>query len=304
MVSVLCTGVAVVDFVFKMPALPREARKYRASDAAIIGGGCAANAAVAIARLGGQSYVASRLGDDPLADLIEDGLTPEGVDCRFLKRFSGHRSAFSSIYVDQEGERQIVGYRDHSISLDAGWLEHAELPKLDAVLADNRWPDGLIASMRMARRLGVPGVVDAETPLPGLEEQSRAGIALASHVAFSRNGLSAFAGAGSIAEELARAATLTPAFVFVTNGAAGVYWLEDGALCHVPAFEVPTVDTLGAGDIWHGAFALALARGDANREAIRFASAVAAIKCMRFGGRVGAPTMTEVEAFLAERAVV
>ena len=82
-------------------------------------------------------------------------------------------------------------------------------------------------------------------------------------------------------------------------GGGRVWAVEDGTIAHIPAFVVETVDTLGAGDVWHGAFALALAEGQGAREAIRFASAAAAIKCTRFGGRAGAPTRQEVDAFLA-----
>lgn len=297
MTSVLCVGVAVLDFVFALDEMPRAAVKYRARDATIIGGGCAANASVAVARLGGQSAVASRLGDDSIAVMIEAGLAAEGVDCTLLKRFPGHRSAFSSIYVDAAGERQIVGYRDHSISTEADWLAGGAPAALDAVLADTRWGGGAEAAMRIAKERGIPGVLDAEAPL----EDARGAIAIASHVAFSRSGLAAYSGVPSIPEGLARAVTMSDAFVCVTDGADGVFWLEHGRLCHAPAFKVDVIDTLGAGDIWHGAYAFALGRGDANEAAIRFASAVAALKCTRFGGRAGTPSLDEVEAFLASQ---
>jgi len=78
-----------------------------------------------------------------------------------------------------------------------------------------------------------------------------------------------------------------------------VYALEKGELRRFPAFVVPVVDTLGAGDVWHGAFALALAEGRDEAEAVRFASAAAAIKVQRAGGRSGAPTRVELDEFLA-----
>ena len=89
------------------------------------------------------------------------------------------------------------------------------------------------------------------------------------------------------------------AFVAVTDGANDVLWLDDGELRQVPAFEVDAVDTLGAGDTFHGAFALMLAEGSPNATAMRFAAAAAALKCTRFGGSSSAPTRAEVEAFLA-----
>jgi sulfofructose kinase len=69
---------------------------------------------------------------------------------------------------------------------------------------------------------------------------------------------------------------------------------------HDPAFPITAVDTLAAGDVWHGAFALGLAEGMPEREAVRFASATSALKCTRFGGRAGAPRRAEVERFLEE----
>jgi sulfofructose kinase len=80
-----------------------------------------------------------------------------------------------------------------------------------------------------------------------------------------------------------------------------VTFFENGRRAHEPAFPVTVVDTLGAGDVWHGALALALGEGQGARAAIRFASAVAALKCTRFGGRTGTPTRAEAEAFLRSR---
>jgi sulfofructose kinase len=90
-------------------------------------------------------------------------------------------------------------------------------------------------------------------------------------------------------------------FLAVTNGPEGVYWLDGDAVRHMPAFKVDAVDTLGAGDTFHGAFTLRLAETGDAIESLRFASAVAAIKCTRFGGTSGAPTRDEVDAFLKER---
>ncbi len=79
-------------------------------------------------------------------------------------------------------------------------------------------------------------------------------------------------------------------------------WRDGTALRRSPAFPVKAVDTLGAGDVFHGAFALALAEGRDAPAAMRFGSAAAALKCSRLGGSTGAPTRAEVEAFMAARA--
>ena len=96
-------------------------------------------------------------------------------------------------------------------------------------------------------------------------------------------------------------ARVAPGFLAVTNGPDGVWWLENGRPRHLAAFPIVAVDTLGAGDTFHGAFALALAEGCDLDRAMRFAAAAAALKCTRFGGISGTPTRGEVDAFLAHR---
>ena len=93
MARIMITGMAAVDFVFQLPELPVHAKKYRAEDTSIVGGGCAANAAVAVVRLGGNARIVTRLGDDPVGDLIAAGLDTEGVDLSLSHRIAGARGA-------------------------------------------------------------------------------------------------------------------------------------------------------------------------------------------------------------------
>ncbi len=295
MKTILVVGVAVIDFVLLVDVFPRKAEKMRAKDAALVGGGCAANAAVAIARLGGTAMLAARLGRDDIGDLIVSGLSSEGVDCSLVRQLAEGRSSFSSVYVDAGGERQIVNFRDERLSFDAGWLAESLPGHVDAVLADTRWPQGAAIAMKAARERGVPGILDAEATVQEAEEA----VTLATHIAFSAAGVRAFAGINDPIEGLSHARTRTGAWVAFTDGAGGVRFFDGDRLCHMPAFAVKVIDSLGAGDVWHGAFALALAEGRGEAEAIRFANAVAAIKCTRFGGRRGTPDRRETEAFLA-----
>ncbi len=289
MARVLCVGLAVADFVFQLDTLPARAEKLRAKDARIIGGGCAATAAVAVARLGGEALLAARLGDDEIGAMILSELEAEGVDCSLVDRASGGRSSFSSISVDAAGERQIVNFRGDGLAEGADWI--AKAPPVGAVLADTRWVAGAIAALTLARSRGIAAVLDAEAPIdPSL-------LQVASHVAFSAQGLASLDDASAPEAALPRVAADLPGWACVTDGARGVF-LADGG--HVPAFAVTVADTLGAGDVWHGAFALRLAEGADEVQAIRFANAAAALKCTRFGGRAGAPGRSETEAFLKE----
>ena len=165
---------------------------------------------------------------------------------------------------------------------------------VDAVLGDTRWQAGSAHLFRLARAAGVPAILDGDRAPRKRPEL----LDLATHVAFSMQGLRDLVG---LDDPRAALAALPPAsaWIAVTNGSQGVFFREGGEIVHAPAFDVAAVDTLGAGDTWHGAFALALGEGLDERAAGRFASAAAAVKCTRFGGRDGAPIRAEVEAFLA-----
>lgn len=294
-VNVLVAGVAVVDFVFRVEKMPDRAEKYRALDAAVVGGGCAASAAVAISRLGGNARLAARVGFDRIGDIIRADLEADGVDCHLLRSFENMRSPYASVLVDNQGERRIVSFRDPDMPADASWLKAEIGDDFDVALADTRWPAGNLAVMEAARRFGKPGVVDAEPPA----EPAMDVLKTASHIAFSALGLRDLTGRDDVAAALQEASRLTGAWVCVTDGPRGVTWLDGGKAETMLPPSVDVVDTLGAGDAWHGAFALALGEGRGERGAIEFANTVASLKCTRFGGRAGIPTRAEVDAFLA-----
>jgi sugar/nucleoside kinase (ribokinase family) len=118
---------------------------------------------------------------------------------------------------------------------------------------------------------------------------------------FSSEPLRETAGESDEGEALKKIAKLTSSFLAGTRGPRGTIWLDEhGELQETPAFPVHTVDTLGAGDVFHGAFVLAITEEQGLREALRFASAAAALKCTRFGGAFAAPQRAEVEALLRQ----
>ncbi len=298
MTTVLLAGVAVVDFVFLVDEMPNKPEKYRARDSSIVGGGCAASAAVAVARLGGRAQLASRLGADRIGEIIRSDLVSDGVDCRYIQSFPEARSPYASVLIDKTGERQIVSFRDPNIPADAEWLTSQLGSGFDAAMADTRWPAGALAIMTAAREQSKPGVVDAEAPVA----EAADALKIASHIAFSAQGLRDFSGHQDLIRGLREAAAQTGAWVCFTDGPKGVTYLDGDAEKTVLPPQVDVVDTLGAGDAWHGAFALALGEGTGELEAIRFANAVASLKCTRFGGREGIPMRDEVEEFLTAQA--
>ena len=290
MARVLCLGLVAADFVLGVESLPRRAEKYRAGSARLDIGG-AARMASAVAALGGEAMLAGRIGDDDLGTLLCARLAARGDDCRALHSVGGATTPFTSILVDGAGERQIVNYRDAALHGDAAGLA-PHLDGVDAILSDTRWPAGAAAAMRRARSAAVPGVIDGEAPT----DIARTALAAASHVVFSRQGLRDFLG-GS--DDIAAADAQLSGLVAVTEGEAGVRWRAGEETYRAAGFAVTARDSLGAGDVWHAAFALALAEDQGVAPAMRFANAAGALAVSRAGGPDGLPDRDAVSALLA-----
>lgn len=298
MKRVICTGLAVLDHVFYLPEIPKTPIKSFATNYQTVGGGNAATAAVAISRAGGQAVFWGSLGDDLNGDIILSELEGFGVDVEDVSRLNGLNSSVSTVLIDNKGERLITNYTDRQLLKNADWLPLGKLENSDAVLADLRWKEGAIKALRRARELGIPGVLDADLAPEGLNEEV---IKNATHVLFSEPALNEFIEGKSIVEELNCVAEINRGWVGVTEGSSGTRWLDNGKLKHVPAFEVKTVDTLGAGDVFHGVFALSLAEGHLENNALIRASAAAALHCSISGGRKTIPLRKEIETFIRQR---
>ena len=300
MPHILCAGIAVLDEVFRVREFPLPDTKAEASEFISVGGGNAANAAVAIARLGGKVTFAAPLGGPPGLDATGDrivrGLAEEGVDCGGCMRVDGVRSPVSAIFVNERGDRTIANYRDRRLDTVVHGDPDRLLAGIGAVLVDNRLPEFVTPICRAARRRGLPVVIDVDKPTVEADPLLAIGI----HVIFSGDCLRRIAGTDDLAAGLARVAKFTGAFIAATNGPLPVLWREDQAVREMAVFPVTAVDTLGAGDVFHGAFTLALAEGSGIAGAMRFSAAAAGLKCTRFGGSTGAPRRSEVEALLAD----
>jgi sulfofructose kinase len=295
---ILCVGHAALDRIYRIEAFPAVPTKVRALEHIEAGGGMAANAAVAIARLGGKSELWSRTGDDAAGSAIRAGLKAERVDVRYVQSFEGARSSTSAIIVDHKGERLIIGQRDAGMPGGTSWLPLERIKEADAVLGDLRWLEGLRAVFTRARKEGVPTILDgdlgAREALPGI-------LKLTDHAIFGAAALREFAPGNTDDERLRHVLSLGVLHAGVTMGADGYSWRERDDHGHVPAFSVSVTDTTGAGDAFHGAFALMLAEGKPTPERVRVAAATAALKCTRLGSRAGLPTRKEVDAFLASQ---
>ena len=297
---ILCIGMPVRDLTFRVDGLPARGSKENASHFEEICGGNALNGAIGIVRLGGRASICGPMGDarEATSRYIFEKMTHEGIETRHIVHMPGLVTPISSIMIDPSGERTIVTFRDPEL-----WKVHLPdadtlLGDCDAILTESRCAAFCIDLCAEARRRGIPVIVDVDRAM-----SLREGLLTASsHLVFSSESLQETAGVADDGEALKRIAKLTPSFLAGTRGAQGTIWLDQHqALQQTPAFPVHTVDTLGAGDVFHGAFALAITENQDLRAALRFAAAAAALKCTRFGGALAAPQRAEVEALLSQR---
>lgn len=295
MVAVLCLGACVFDTILRVPTIPAAPAKVLASACVQIGSGMSSSAAAAVARLGGQAELWGRVGDDMAGRQFLADLAGAGVDVTHMRVMPDGQTPISTIVIDDSGQRLVMAYYDPALDRDPSWLPVERIARFDAVATDPRWPEGAAYLLDAARQAGIPALLDADTAprdvLDGL-------IGRASHVVFSEPALTDLAATDDIPAALHRVAPRVDGLVGATAGERGFFWRDGAQIRHVPAPAVTAVDTLAAGDVFHGAFALALAEGRAVSDAGRFACVAASLKCRSFGGRLGTPDRAEVDAFL------
>ncbi|WP_024513643.1 sugar kinase [Bradyrhizobium sp. Tv2a-2] len=291
---IICLGLSALDEVWQVEKpFAGGSEKIRAVEYTTTGGGMAANAAVAVARLGGRPAFWGRGGDDPAGHEMREGLSREGIEVSHFRLFAGGRSSVSGVIVDHTGERQIVNFRGRFPS-EADWLPLDKIAGSAAVLADPRWVEGAVALFSRARLLGIPTILDADMAERDVFEQL---LPLADHAIFSQPALKNFVGTANDAA-LRSLTRFNCRVVAVTRGHEGVSYVEDGRLRELPAIAVEAIDTTGAGDVFHGAYAFAIGGGLTVNEAMTFASAAASLKCTRTGGRAAIPVVDDCLAFM------
>ncbi|MEO6407404.1 MAG: PfkB family carbohydrate kinase [Burkholderiaceae bacterium] len=293
MAAIICLGIVVRDLVFEVPSLPPVPQKLTATSFCRRGGGMAATAAIAAAALGGKVHYWGRLGDDLTGAELRAEMEAHCVRVH-APIVSGTQTPVAAVLVAANGERTLAVFLGQ-LDDDAGWLPLAEVASVQAVLADFRWTQGARALYQAARAAGIPRVLDADR---GDADAVRTLLPLADHAIFSQPGLAELSGTGEVEAGLRNAAATAAGVVGVTLGEGGSAFLIDGELLRIPAQDIVARDTNGAGDVFHGAYTLALAQGEGVIAAGRIATAAAALKCRNGSGWEAVPDRAAVDEFL------
>ena len=295
MTRVVCMGAAALDLIARIDGPLGPDQRVRADIAALGGGGVAATASVAVARLGVAVAFVGTVGDDDASRLIRDGLEREGVDVRALRSVPG-QPAMSPVLVDRAtGHRAIAAfYPDIPPAVDASVVD---LCRDAAYVHTDHLGWRSIGALRAAGVMA-PISLDHGNPTPDVD----LGL-IDLYAPTEARLLERFPGLDTHAA-IRAALAQGPTLVAVTRGSdgsmAGWRTPEGGiALADAPPFRVDVVSTLGAGDVFHGALLACLVRGLAIPDALRHANATAALSCRALDGRSAIPGWEELQAFLA-----
>ena len=219
------------------------------------------------------------------------------MSTRYVLVHEGSRSSESAVIVDKSGDRFIVSERDHAMPADTGWLPLTHIAQAVVVMSDLRWFEATAVSFREARRNGVKTLLDIDV---GAGTDIGKYLGVTDYAIFSAPGFAAINPEGSLHDGLGRILDAGAQHAGVTRGASGYFWRSrDGTGGHQPAFKVDVINSTGAGDAFHGAFAWGLAEGHDDATCALLAAAVAALKCRRLGARQALPRRAELEDFLA-----
>lgn len=294
--KMIAVGGACATSIFRVATVPRLPAKALADRMCRVADGMAVSAACAFTRLGGSAAVWARVGDDADGAFIRSSLAAEGLDVTGIRSVPDGTSSQVAVLVDHAGQRLVVPFHDPHLDAAADWLPLEALVGAGIVHCDPRWPEGAEAALRAARVRAIPTMIDGDVaPAEALGRL----VPLADYAVFSDAGLRGLTGIDDIPSALRAVAASHPGHVGASCGPEGYVWVEGDAIRRVAAPMIAAVDTLAAGDVFHGALALALLERRPLVEAVRFACVAATLKCGRFGGRLGCPSRAEVDAAVA-----
>lgn len=280
--DVLCVGHASHDLIMTVPHHPAADEKMVATALLGCGGGPAANAAVAVARLGLRAGWAGYLSRDIYGEAHWAEFRAEGVDTRWIVRGDAP-TPLSVVLVKPDGERALINYKGNLSPVPASALDFSTLT-CKTLLFDGHEPELSAPLLAQARRQRIATVVDAGSLHRGTEFLMFRVDYLVCSEKFARQWLGEDDPPRALQTLSGQAAA-----VVITLGERGLLWKRGSESGSLAAFPVEAVDTTGAGDAFHAAFAAAVARNYDWQTLLHYASAAGAWCCTRLGARPGMP---------------
>lgn len=290
-------GLNAVDWICVLPHYPGHNSKVQIDEMHKLGGGQVATASALCARYGLKVRYIGRVGDDEIGQFSLQDLQRESMDLSHLETVPGAVSQFAVILVDRPtGERTILWDRDPALhykeeELKREWINQGQLLHLDG----HDQPASIQAA-RWAKEAGMKVSLDIDKVQPGVEEL----LALTDFLIPGTSFLREFSEQTDWRKGLRALSETTPGFVAVTLGkeGVGVFWKDE--ITEIPGVAVKSVDTTGAGDVFHGAFLYALFQDWSVARCLRFANSAGALSCTQYGARGGIPPLEKVTSMVED----
>ncbi len=288
-VDVLCIGHACYDLTFSIKSHPQSDEKIFADNLLECGGGPAANAAIAVSRLGLTAAFSGYLGQDLYGEMHYQEFSNENIDTHLLTRGSSP-TPLSTVLVKPDGKRALINYKGSTTPLRTKAVDFSSI-KPKVVLFDGHEPSISLDMLEQAQHYKIPTVLDAGSMHTGTEKLWNKVDYLVASEKF------ALQFANDVQSALTTLAKESPAVV-ITLGDKGLIWKTNDQIGSLAAFPTKALDTTGAGDAFHGAFAAGLAADMAWSELLLYSSAAGSLCCTKTGARQGLPSKKQVSEFL------
>jgi sugar/nucleoside kinase (ribokinase family) len=283
--DVVGLGTVLVDHLVVLPAHPEADTKTAVLADHLQVGGPVPTALAMLRRLGRRCAFLGSWSDDAFGQLIQEDLDREQIDRRGVVQRRGGRTGFAHAWVCQQSAQRTVAHRRSEQPITPEELDCDLLSSASALHLDGWPPEAALAAAQVAEAAGVPVVLDAGSPKPGMSELLRHVDVLNAPRRFLRE----FLDLDDVREGIEQLLSLGPRLVTVTSGSEGAALGTPETYCELPALEVQATDTTGAGDVFTGALIHAVLEAWPPNEMLRFAMVAAALKCERLGNRAALP---------------
>lgn len=290
-VDVLCVGHACYDLVFSVEQHPKADEKIFATDLNSSGGGPAANAAITVSRLGLKAAFSGYLGNDLYGNMHQQELQNHQVNTQLLVR-DEFPTPLSTVLVKPDGKRALINYKGATRQLPRKAIDFSAITA-KAILFDGHEPQISLDLIKFAKLKAIPTILDAGS----LHEGTSLLIDQVDYLVASEKFAHQYA--GNIENALDLMTKLSPTVV-ITLGEKGLIWQRGKQSGSMEAYSIKAIDTTGAGDAFHGAFAVAVAKQMAWNEILAYSSAAGSLCCTKIGARQGLPWEHEVRELIKD----
>ncbi|MCE5252045.1 PfkB family carbohydrate kinase [bacterium] len=293
-------GIAVLDIIMVMDGFKNGEGSFYCDRLTSEGGGMAATALCAAAKLGSRTRLFTRIGDDMVGRYILDSVHRFGVDTTGSVTVRGRNTTCAVVFVDSvTGEKQFFSEHTKPAFTDPLPLDCSLLEGTEVLLVDGHWIDGAIEGARWARSRGIPVVADFKRMYPGLEHL----MPLIDYLIIPEFFAHEITGETVPESMLKKLASIHRGIPVITGGVQGGAYLSGEEIKRFRPFLIECVDSTGAGDAFHGAFCHFLSKSLTLERCLELSSAVGALNCRALGGRNSLPSRDELKQFLIKHGV-